>query len=147
MEQLSDAELMRIVRSGRTIQMALVGDPVALRLCLDRIYPARRDRPVTFALPPINCARDAADISAAVAAAVSNGDITLGEATEVAKLIDTYVKAYKAAELDDRTAPIRQLTDAELNRIAYARRSEGSELLRQSGATILYDRILPTSRQ
>jgi hypothetical protein len=118
MEQLSDAELMRIVRSGRTIQMALVGDPVALRLCLDRIYPARRDRPVTFALPPINCARDAADISAAVAAAVSNGDITLGEATEVAKLIDTYVKAYKAAELDDRTAPIRQLTDAELNRIA-----------------------------
>jgi hypothetical protein len=111
MEQLSDAELMRIVRSGRTIQMALVGDAVA---------PARRDRPVTFALPPINCARDAADISAAVAAAVSNGDITLGEATEVAKLIDTYVKAYKAAELDDRTAPIRQLTDAELNRIAYA---------------------------
>jgi hypothetical protein len=28
-----------------------MGDPVALRLCLDRIYPARKDRPVTFALP------------------------------------------------------------------------------------------------
>ena len=98
--------------------MALDGDAVALRLCLDRIYPARRDRPVTFALPPINCARDAADISAAVAAAASNGDITLGEATEVAKLIDSYVRAYKAAELDDRMAPLRRLTDAELNRIA-----------------------------
>jgi len=55
---------------------------------------------------------------AAVAAAVSNGDITLSEAAEVAKLIDAYVRAYKAAELDDRTAPIRQLSDAELLRIA-----------------------------
>jgi hypothetical protein len=73
---------------------------------------------VTFALPPITSARDAADISAAAAAAVSNGDITLSEATEVAKLIDAYVRAYKAAELDDRMAPIRQWSDAELLRIA-----------------------------
>ena len=98
--------------------MALGGDTVALRLCLERIYPPRKDRPVTFALQPITNARDAADISAAVAAAVSNGDITLSEAAEVAKLIDSYVKAYNAAELDDRMASIRRLTDAELNRIA-----------------------------
>jgi hypothetical protein len=31
--------------------MALAGDSVALKLCLERIYPAHKDRPVTFALP------------------------------------------------------------------------------------------------
>ena len=101
----------------KAVDMALAGDTVALRLCLERIYPARRDRPVTFALPPITSARDAADISAAVMAAVSNGDITLSEASEIGKLIDSYVKAYQTAELNDRVACVEQLSDEELMRI------------------------------
>ena len=35
----------------KAIDMALAGDTVALKLCLERIYPAHKDRPVTFALP------------------------------------------------------------------------------------------------
>ncbi|HWN80221.1 MAG TPA: DUF5681 domain-containing protein [Bradyrhizobium sp.] len=41
----------------KAIQMALDGDPVALRLCLDRLCPPRRDRPVSFPLPPITGAQ------------------------------------------------------------------------------------------
>jgi len=52
-----------------------------------------------------------------VMAAVSNGDITLSEASEIGKLIDSYVKAYQVAELDDRTARVEQLSDEELMRI------------------------------
>src|SRR5215831_3861814 len=37
----------------KAVEMALSGDTVALKLCLERIYPPRKDRPVTFALPPI----------------------------------------------------------------------------------------------
>src|SRR5262245_60454176 len=37
----------------KAIQMALDGDVVALRLCMERIYPPRKDRPVTLSLPPI----------------------------------------------------------------------------------------------
>jgi Family of unknown function (DUF5681) len=102
----------------KAITMALGGDVVALRICMDRLCPPRKDRPVTFALPPITSARDAADISAAVAVAVSKGDITPSEAAEVAKLVDTYVKAYRVAELDERVARMEQLSDAELMRIA-----------------------------
>jgi hypothetical protein len=98
--------------------MALAGDPVALRLCLDRIYPPRKDRPVTFTLPPITSARDAADLMAAVTKTVATGNITPSEATEIAKLIDSYVKEYQTAELDERVSDIRQLSDAELMRIA-----------------------------
>ena len=64
------------------IEMALARDPTALRLCIERILPPRKDRPVSFALPPITSARDAADISAAV----SNDDVTLSEAAEVSKM-------------------------------------------------------------
>jgi hypothetical protein len=93
----------------KAIQMALGGDPVALRLCLDRIYPARKDRPVSFPLPPITSARDAADLMAAVTKAVATGHITPSDAAEIGKVIDAYVRAYHAAEIDERVARVEQL--------------------------------------
>jgi hypothetical protein len=41
------------VLTHKAISMALCGDPVALRLCLERVCPPRRDRPVNFNLRPI----------------------------------------------------------------------------------------------
>jgi hypothetical protein len=108
----------------KAVEMGLGGDTVALKICIDRIYPARKDRPVGFALPPITSARDAADIAAAVAEAVAAGQITPSEAVEIGKVIEICVKAYQVAELDDRVAPIERLTDAELLRII---RNESSE--------------------
>jgi hypothetical protein len=97
----------------KAIQMALEGDPVALRLCLDRICPPRKDRPVSFPLPRITSAPDAAD-----ATAVSNGAITPNEAAEISKVIDGFVKAHQVTELDDRVTPERLLTDEQLHGIA-----------------------------
>ncbi|MBR1153711.1 hypothetical protein JQ575_24170 [Bradyrhizobium sp. JYMT SZCCT0428] len=74
----------------KAIDLALTGDMAALRLCLDRILPARKDRPVTFALPPINSAQDAAATDSAVLAAVATGELTPADAGEI---IEAYVKA------------------------------------------------------
>lgn len=115
-EVLLDGQAQALTQ--KAIELALAGDPVALRLCLERIYPVRKDRPVTFPLPPITSARDAADIMAAVAKAVATGDITPGEAAELGKVIDSYVRAYQTAELDERVARVEQLSDADLMRIA-----------------------------
>ena len=101
----------------KAVDMALAGDTVALKICIDRIYPVRRDRPVSFPLPPINSARDAADIATAIAHAVAAGHITPSEAAEIGKVIEIYVKAYQTAELVDRTVPVKQMTDEELMRI------------------------------
>jgi hypothetical protein len=38
----------------KTMDLALVGDPTAMRLCLGRILPPCRDRTVKCALPPIS---------------------------------------------------------------------------------------------
>ena len=65
------------------IDKALEGDTVALRLCLDRLAPPRRDAPVSIELPPVRSAADAVEASAAVLAAISAGDITPDEAGRV----------------------------------------------------------------
>ena len=72
---------------------------------------------MTFALPPITSARDAADIAAAIAEAVAAGHLSPSEAAELGKVIEIYVKACQAAELDDRSARVKEMTDAELMRI------------------------------
>ena len=50
-EALLDGEAKAIAR--KAIEKALEGDMAALRLCLERLLPPRRDRPVTFELPKI----------------------------------------------------------------------------------------------
>ena len=114
-EALLEGEAEKLTR--KCIELAMDGDTVALRLCLERIYPARKDRPVTFPLPPITSPRDAADIAAAIAEAVAAGHLTPSEAAEFGKVIEIYVRAYQVAELDDRTARLEQLSDEELQRI------------------------------
>jgi hypothetical protein len=108
----------------KAIEMALDGDVVALRICLDKILPARKDRAVSFPLPPVGTPRDAADLIAAVIAAVGAGRVTPGEGAEVSKMMDAFVKAYQAAELNDRSVPINQMTDEELMR--FIRSSEST---------------------
>ena len=50
---------------------------LSLRLCFERVLPARRDRPVGFAMPKIETAADAAKASSAVLAACAAGDLCL----------------------------------------------------------------------
>ena len=114
-EALLEGEAEKLTR--KCIELAMDGDTVALRLCLERIDPARKDRPVTFPLPPITSPRDAADIAAAVANAVAAGNLTPTEAVEFGKVIEIYVKAYETAELNDRMTRVEQLSDEELTRI------------------------------
>src|SRR5262245_12919809 len=67
----------------KAVELALTGDPTALRLCLERILP--RDRAVEFALPPIRSAADVAGAMGAVTAALASGIITPGEAEAIAR--------------------------------------------------------------
>ena len=48
-EEILDGEADALAR--KAIELALGGDTVALRLCLERIAPAKRERPSPFALP------------------------------------------------------------------------------------------------
>ncbi len=88
----------------RAIVAALSGDGAALRLCLERIIPPRKDLPVTFHLPPMQSAQDVAQAATAVLSAVADGDLTPGEGTAVIALVQSAGKALEMTALEYRIA-------------------------------------------
>ena len=90
----------------KAIETALAGDTVALRLCLERIAPPRKDAPVTFTLPPMTTARDAATAAAAVLDAVALGDLTPLEAAQIMGLIETWRRTLETCDLEARVAAL-----------------------------------------
>lgn len=90
----------------KAIEMALAGDGVALRLCLDRIAPPRKDSPVQFPLPRMTTARDAVQAAGAVLEAVSVGDLTPAEGAQVVGLIDSFRRTLEISELEARVAAL-----------------------------------------
>ena len=105
-EVVLDGEAEALTR--KAIELALAGDVTALRLCWDRIVPARKDRPVTFALPNLEHASDAVMASAAIVEAVANGDLTPSEAAELSKVIDGFARALEAADFEERLSRLEQ---------------------------------------
>jgi Family of unknown function (DUF5681) len=99
-EALLDGEAEALTR--KAIELAKGGDLAALRLCLDRLAPPRKDRLVMFELPTITSAADAVKASAALVTAVAIGDLTPAEAGELGKLIEAYVKALEATDFAAR---------------------------------------------
>ncbi len=90
----------------RAVELALAGDTTALRLCLERIAPPRRDTPVTFTLPAMTTARDAAQAAGAVLEAVSSGNLTPLEAVQIMSLVDGFRRVLEVSELETRIAAL-----------------------------------------
>ena len=88
--------------SRKAVQMALDGDTVALRLCLDRIAPPRKDSPVQFALPRMATAHDAAQAAGAILEAVADGELTPTEGAQVMGLVDAFRRTLETSELEAR---------------------------------------------
>ena len=101
---LLDGEAEALTRQAVT--MALGGDGGALRLCLERIAPPRRDAPVTFDLPPMQSAADAATAAGAVLAAVADGDLTPTEGAHIMGLVETYRRTLETSELEARVVAL-----------------------------------------
>ncbi len=90
----------------RAVELALGGDTTALRLCLERVAPPRKDAPVQFKLPQMTTARDAAQAAGAVLEAVSEGELTPGEGAQVMALVDSYRRTLEVTELEARVAAL-----------------------------------------
>ena len=103
-EVLLDGEAEALTR--KAIEMGLAGDLTALRLCLDRIAPARRERLVSFKLPTIATAADHPNAIAALIKAVSEGELTPSEAQSVSAIIAEHRKAIETADLEERLIAI-----------------------------------------
>jgi hypothetical protein len=88
--------------SRKAVELALDGDTTALRLCLERIAPPRKDAPVTFDLPSMQTAADAAKAAGAVLNAVAEGDLTPTEGAHIMALVETYRRTLETSSLEAR---------------------------------------------
>ncbi len=80
----------------------------AARIVLDRLAPARRGRPVQFALP---AGTDAGGLSAAFDAilkAMANGELTTEEGASVASVLEIKRKVIETHELAERIAAVER---------------------------------------
>ena len=99
-EELLQGEAEGLTR--KAVNLALEGDTTALRLCLERIAPPRKDTPVEFDLPSMQSASEAAEAAQAVLQAVSGGELTPLEAASVMGLVESYRRTLETSELEKR---------------------------------------------
>ncbi len=70
-EALLDGEARALTR--KAIERALQGDVGALRLCMERLLPPRRDRPIEVDLPALESPKDLSAAMAEVSRALGHG--------------------------------------------------------------------------
>lgn len=102
-QALLNGEAEALVR--RCVELALDGNPAALKLCLERLVP-RRGRAVKLELPAMENAADIAPAMAAIARAVAEGELSPYDGAELSRLVESWVRVLEAADFERRLAEL-----------------------------------------
>jgi len=87
----------------KAVEMALEGDTVALRLCLERIAPPTKERPLQrFELPPIADLESVLIALERVAQELAGGELLPTEAAAICNVLEQYRRHYETSELQSR---------------------------------------------
>jgi Family of unknown function (DUF5681) len=97
--------------SRKVIELAMSGDATALKICLERILPPRKDRPIAFELPQIGSAEDLPKATGAIVHAVANGDLTPQEGQAIAGILEQHRRSLEIADIETRLARLEQVSD------------------------------------
>ena len=92
----------------KVVELAKGGNPVALRMCLERLLPPRKDRPISFALPKIKKAEDLPKAMGAILEAVAQGEITPGEGQSLTAMIEVYRKGLDMVDFEARLTALEK---------------------------------------
>lgn len=103
-EALLEGEAEGLTR--KAVELALGGDTTALRLCLERLAPPRKDRPVAIALPKMRAVEDLPGVTSAVLGAVASGEMTPSEGEAVSRLVEVHRRAVEMADIEERLAAL-----------------------------------------
>jgi hypothetical protein len=100
MQILLDGEAQALTR--KAVELALDGNTMALRMCLDRIGPPHRERAVPITLPPVRDAADLAGTMTAIIAAAGEGAISPDEGGRLARLVEIFLRAVETRDFERR---------------------------------------------
>jgi hypothetical protein len=106
MESLLEGEAEQLTR--KVIELAKAGDLNALRLCLERLIPPRKDRTIHLVLPPIENVQQICLAMARVAAAVGEGEITPTEGEVLSNILVAHKTVLMTGDLGRRMDELEQ---------------------------------------
>jgi hypothetical protein len=109
-EALLDGEAEALTR--KAVELALAGDTVALRLCLDRISSPRKGRPITLEVGNVKSLNDLSAVQGEVVAALGRGELTPEEAADVASVVEKLGQAWERRDLEERIQALEERTAA-----------------------------------
>lgn len=121
--ELSDEILMANAEdlTRAAVAMALDGDSAALRLCIDRIVPKRRHRPLNLTWPAINTLADVDMAMTATLGALGNGQLEVEQAGALTAILDSKRRSIAAVEIERRLNSLenrpRDEIDGEIERL------------------------------
>jgi hypothetical protein len=99
----------------KTISLALAGDKTALRLCMERISPARRDAVIQMNLPAISKAEDLDKAAEKVTQGLRRGIITPVEGNRVMNILEGRLKILETVEFAGRIETVeKKMTAADV---------------------------------
>lgn len=113
--ELLDGETEQLTRTAIAVALGCPDDDgkrtkdpdvTALRLCLERLAPVKKDAPIQFDLPKLETADDAKMAMAAILDGVASGDITPMQATDLSKIVENFMRACEISELERRLAKL-----------------------------------------
>jgi Family of unknown function (DUF5681) len=105
-EALIDGKAEELV--NKAVEMALAGDPTAMRIVIDRLCPPRRERTISFPMPRISAASDLIEAAAALTQAAADGEITPSEAASLSTLVGNVARAVETVEIVARLAKLEE---------------------------------------
>ena len=87
---------------AKAVEQALAGDGSAMRLCVERIFPARKDAPISVEVPPLTDIQSVAAASRSVVEQVAAGELSPVEGTAMVDLLAKHKTILEASELEAR---------------------------------------------
>jgi hypothetical protein len=106
LQEMLEGEAEQITR--KAIELAKAGDLLAIRLCMERLLPPRKDRPVQIDLPPIETLGQVSAAMATVSRAIGEGQITPGEGETLINILAVQKDVIFNAELHQRVEKMEE---------------------------------------
>ena len=93
----------------KCLHMAFQGNTTAMRLCMERLMPARRHRTLQFKMPPVRTMADVATASESVLSGVARGQLTPAEGQAFSLMLEGRRRMIETQELDQRISALEDL--------------------------------------
>jgi hypothetical protein len=106
MQELLESEAGSLVR--KAMELAYSGEPHALRICMERLLPPRKERPIQLPLPEVKNGQDALAALACILTATGEGEITPGEARILSEIVEAQKRVIEVENHDRRIAELEK---------------------------------------